>query len=66
MDDLPTRLRAAAHLESAAISPQTTPLMLYAVEAADEIERLKLKLDRIAKHPDTPELLRQYAAGMLG
>lgn len=32
--------------------------------AADEIERLRGRLDKIAKHPDTPELLRQYALEM--
>jgi len=34
-------------------------------EAADEIERLCNMLDKIAKHPDTPELIRQYATGKL-
>jgi hypothetical protein len=34
-------------------------------QLADEIERLRNMLDKIAKHPDTPELIRQYAAGML-
>lgn len=33
-------------------------------ELADEIARLRGRLDKIAKHPDTPELLRQYALGM--
>jgi hypothetical protein len=34
-------------------------------EKAAEIERLKVKLKKIAEHPDTPELIRQYAAGRL-
>lgn len=40
--------------------------------AADEIERLQAEsevfrdmLDKIAKHPDTPELIKQYARGDL-
>jgi hypothetical protein len=36
-----------------------------AIEAAAEIERLRNMLNKIAKNPDTPELIRQYAAGML-
>jgi hypothetical protein len=43
--------------------PRMTPAACK--EAADEIERLRNMLDKIAKHPDTPELIRQYAAGML-
>lgn len=34
-------------------------------DARLEIERLQKLLTCIAKHPDTPELIRQYAAGML-
>lgn len=34
-------------------------------EAAEEIERLRERLDKIAKHPDTPLLIKQYAGGIL-
>lgn len=31
----------------------------------DRCDRAEAKLRKIAEHPDTPELIRQYAAGML-
>jgi hypothetical protein len=31
----------------------------------EEIRGLELKLEKIAKHPDTPPLLKQYALGLL-
>lgn len=34
-------------------------------EAADVIEELQAKLMHIGQHPDTPELIKQYANGML-
>jgi len=55
--DHPANLRANAALLRA-IAEQS---LLH----ADEIERLRSMLDKIVKHPDTPELIRQYAAGML-
>lgn len=41
MTDLVARLRAAIHLESAAIAPASTALIEAAREAAYEIERLR-------------------------
>ena len=33
--------------------------------AISEIINLRHKLDKIAKHPDTPQLIKQYAEGKL-
>lgn len=45
MDNLPARLRAMAHIESAALAPHVSPLGQAAREAADEIDRLNALVD---------------------
>ncbi len=47
--DIVQRLRAAIHLESAEISPQTSPLIEAAKEAVVEIERLRETVDLLTK-----------------
>lgn len=37
----------------------------WVVEAFREVERLRDMLAKIAEHPDTPLLIKQYAAGKL-
>lgn len=44
------RLAAAIHLESAAIAPQTSPLIEAAKDALAEIERLRTTLGQYGTH----------------
>lgn len=59
---LSERLRAAVALESAAIAPQVTALMVLAREAADRIDALEAENERLRSalagsgQPDSAEL----------
>lgn len=63
------RERAKIIRDASPKSGSITPLEVTAEHiewAVSEIVSLRAKLKKIATHPDTPELIRQYAAGMLG
>lgn len=53
MTDVLARLRAAIHLESAAIAPQTSELIEAAKAAIEEIENLRARLGPKRLHADT-------------
>ena len=50
---------------SAVVQNTVPALGKMALEAADEIERLRGMLQKIAEYPHIPEIVRQYAAGRL-
>ena len=40
-------------------------LLEILLAATSEVLKLRHRLDKIAKHPDTPQLIKQYAEGKL-
>ena len=40
-------------------------LLEILLAATSEVLKLRHRLDKIAKHPDTPQLIKQYAEGIL-